>query len=86
MTGTQGNVQIQRWEEQETPVEQNIRFLGQYYDQETGLHYNRFRYYDPDCGRFVSQDPIGLQGGAITIVTRRIRWSGLTHSGYAHAQ
>jgi RHS repeat-associated protein len=40
-----------------------LRFQGQYYDSETGLHYNRFRYYDPDSGRFVSQDPIGLQGG-----------------------
>jgi RHS repeat-associated protein len=40
-----------------------LRFQGQYYDNETGLHYNRFRYYDPDCGRFVSQDPIGLLGG-----------------------
>ncbi|MDH0895718.1 MULTISPECIES: RHS repeat-associated core domain-containing protein [unclassified Pseudomonas] len=60
---TQGNVQIQCWEEQENPVEQNLRYQGQYYDQETGLHYNRFRYYDPDCGRFVSQDPIGLLGG-----------------------
>jgi len=28
------------------------------------LHYNRFRYYDPDCGKFISQDPIGLWGGA----------------------
>ena len=45
------------------PVEQNLRFQGQYFDGETGLHYNRFRYYDPDCGRFVSQDPIGLLGG-----------------------
>ncbi len=62
-TETQGNVQIQLWKEQENPVEQNLRFQGQYYDQETGLHYNRFRYYDPDCGRFVSQDPIGLLGG-----------------------
>ena len=43
--------------------EQNLRFQGQYYDQETGLHYNRFRYYDPDIGRFISQDPIGLSGG-----------------------
>ena len=43
--------------------EQNLRFQGQYFDAETGLHYNRFRYYDPDCGRFVSQDPIGLFGG-----------------------
>ncbi|MDQ1829414.1 DUF6861 domain-containing protein [Massilia scottii] len=42
---------------------QAIRFQGQYHDIETGLHYNRFRYYDPDVGRFVSCDPIGLQGG-----------------------
>ena len=40
-----------------------FRFQGQYYDEESGLHYNRFRYYDPEIGRFVSQDPIGLQGG-----------------------
>ncbi|RSZ56968.1 RHS repeat protein [Massilia atriviolacea] len=42
---------------------QPIRFQGQYHDTETGLHYNRFRYYDPDLGRYVSQDPIGLAGG-----------------------
>ena len=40
-----------------------FRFQGQYYDEESGLHYNRFRYYDPEIGRFVSQDPIGLFGG-----------------------
>ena len=40
-----------------------FRFQGQYYDEESGLHYNRFRYYDPEIGRFVSQDPIGLDGG-----------------------
>jgi RHS repeat-associated protein len=45
-------------------VHQPLRFQGQYFDEETGLHYNRFRYYDPDCGRFVSQDPIGLEGGS----------------------
>ncbi len=39
------------------------RFQGQIYDNETGLHYNRFRYYDPDAGRFISHDPIGLMGG-----------------------
>ena len=53
----------ERWLEQTNPLVQNLRFQGQYFDLETGLHYNRFRYYDPDCGRFVSQDPIGLAGG-----------------------
>ncbi|PWC09424.1 RHS repeat-associated core domain-containing protein [Brenneria corticis] len=42
---------------------QNLRMQGQYLDRETGLHYNLFRYYDPDSGRFTTQDPIGLAGG-----------------------
>ncbi|MFJ5300122.1 RHS repeat-associated core domain-containing protein [Pseudomonas sp. NPDC088368] len=42
---------------------QNLRFQGQYLDRETGLHYNTFRYYDPDIGRFTTPDPIGLAGG-----------------------
>jgi len=58
-----GNTQLETWEAQGDPVVQNLRFQGQYFDTETGLHYNRFRYYDPDIGRFVSQDPIGLAGG-----------------------
>ncbi|QRF55106.1 RHS repeat-associated core domain-containing protein [Variovorax paradoxus] len=49
--------------QEEGEVVQNLRFQGQYRDDETGLHYNRFRYYDPDCGRFASQDPMGLSGG-----------------------
>jgi len=36
---------------------------NQYFDEETELHYNLMRYYDPDVGRFVNQDPIGLLGG-----------------------
>ena len=40
-----------------------LRFQGQYHDHETGLHYNRHRYYDPEIGRFISKDPIGLAGG-----------------------
>ncbi len=40
-----------------------IRFQGQYADDETGLCYNRFRYYDPEVGRFVSPDPAGPEGG-----------------------
>ena len=44
-------------------TEQNLRFQGQYLDRDTGLHYNTFRFYDPDIGRFISPDPIGLEGG-----------------------
>jgi RHS repeat-associated protein len=40
-----------------------FRYQGQYEDTETGLYYNRHRYYDPGMGRYVSQDPIALQGG-----------------------
>ncbi|WP_299941937.1 RHS repeat-associated core domain-containing protein [uncultured Microbulbifer sp.] len=47
----------------ENRMEQPIRFQGQYFDEETGLHYNRFRYYDPKVGEFTQQDPIGLLGG-----------------------
>jgi RHS repeat-associated protein len=46
-----------------TPVELNVRFPGQYYDAETDLHYNYYRDYDPDLGRYASSDPIGLEGG-----------------------
>lgn len=40
-----------------------FRYQGQYEDTETGLYYNRFRYYDPEIGGYVSKDPIGLEGG-----------------------
>jgi RHS repeat-associated protein len=43
--------------------EQNLRFQGQYLDRETGLHFNTFRFYDPDIGRFTTPDPISLVGG-----------------------
>ena len=42
---------------------QPFRLQNQYYDRETGLHYNLMRYYEPEAGRFVNQDPIGLLGG-----------------------
>lgn len=73
-----GNTLAERWEAvdlagqpincteaQAAPLamEQNLRFQGQYLDRDTGLHYNTFRYYDPDIGRFISPDPIGLWGG-----------------------
>ena len=42
---------------------QPFRLQNQYFDAETGLHYNLFRYYAPECGRFINQDPISLLGG-----------------------
>jgi RHS repeat-associated protein len=53
--GVTGNVEIM-----------SLRYPGQYRDSETGLHYNYFRDYDPQTGRYVESDPIGLHGGINT--------------------
>ena len=49
-----------------TALTLNIRFPGQYYDKDSTLHYNWFRYYDPLIGRYTKSDPIGLEAGMST--------------------
>jgi RHS repeat-associated protein len=51
-----------------TDIRNPLRFQGQYFDVETGLHYNRYRYYDPQVGRFIGKDPIGFSGGLNTFL------------------
>jgi RHS repeat-associated protein len=77
---TDGNTAIWRWESgpfgeeaaqedpdgDQTDFTYNLRFLGQYYDEETGFHYNYHRTYDPSTGRYYESDPIGLRAGPNT--------------------
>ncbi|MDN4038732.1 RHS repeat-associated core domain-containing protein [Massilia sp. YIM B02443] len=53
------------------------RFQGQYLDSETGLHYNRHRYYDPDTAKYLTQDSIRLVGGINFYHTPRTQRYGL---------
>ena len=76
----------------------NLRFPGQYYDQETGLYYNWQRYYDPGSGQYIQSDRIGLRGGSFSTFAyvggnplRRVDPSGLDwiyqqHTGQTYYQ
>jgi RHS repeat-associated protein len=80
MTRVTDNAVVWRWESdpfgatppEEDPdgnslaLKQNFRFPGQYYDAETGMHYNYARDYDPQTGRYIQSDPLGLRGGTNT--------------------
>jgi RHS repeat-associated protein len=59
-----------------TGIDCAFRFPGQYEDEETGLVYNRWRYYDPSTGRYISKDPLGLRGGMepYAYVPDPLRW------------
>ncbi len=59
-------------EENPHQLHQPIRMQGQQYGEESGLHYNRHRYYDPTIGRYITQDPIGL-GWMVDGIFMRIR-------------
>ncbi|SQI99664.1 RHS repeat-associated core domain-containing protein [Aggregatibacter aphrophilus] len=52
------------YQETASDSHQPFRLQNQYFDEETGLHYNFFRYYAPVLGRFITQDPIGVRGGS----------------------
>ncbi|MDC2825538.1 type VI secretion system tip protein TssI/VgrG [Rodentibacter pneumotropicus] len=58
-----GGLIRERYPKNTAGTHQPFRLQNQYYDEETGLHYNFLRYYDPITGRFTTQDPIGLKGG-----------------------
>ncbi|RFP15462.1 type IV secretion protein Rhs [Duganella sp. BJB488] len=78
---TWGNAVTETWAPSASgggcPLPQNLRFQGQYLDREIGLHYNTFRFYDPDLGTYISGDPIGILGGnnLHQFAANPIRWA-----------
>ena len=75
---------LESWEsKQAEPLNPNLLFAGQYFDQESGLAYNRFRYYDPQSGCYLKSDPIGLNGGETPYAYVHNPWDWLDPFGLA---
>ena len=75
---------LESWEsKQAEPLNPNLLFAGQYFDQESGLAYNRFRYYDPQSGCYLKSDPIGLAGGETPYAYVHNPWDWLDPFGLA---
>jgi RHS repeat-associated protein len=66
-------------------VDMPLRFPGHYFDPETGLHYNRRRYYSPELGRYLQTDPAGLAGGINAYGYRRRPLTTVDIDGLGHA-
>jgi RHS repeat-associated protein len=70
-----------------TSLEYNLRWPGHYFDPDTGLHYNRYRYYDPGLGRYLQADPTGYAGSDVNLYSYcpnplvQVDVLGLTHEG-----
>ena len=63
-----------------------FKYQGQYEDVETGLYNNRFRYYEPNTGTYISQDPIGLVGGNPTLYAYvEVLITGMIYLAYDHS-
>nr|WP_260337789.1 RHS repeat-associated core domain-containing protein [Pasteurella testudinis] len=65
------------------PLDPQLLFAGQYADNESGLAYNRFRYYDPSTGNYLTSDPIGLAGGETPYSYVQNPWDWLDPFGLA---
>ena len=75
---------LESWKsKQAEPLNPNLLFVGQYFDQESGLAYNRFRYYDPQSGCYLKSDPIGLAGGETPYAYVHNPWDWLDPFGLA---
>ena len=75
----------------ENSISLALRFPGHFFDPETGLHYNRHRYYDPELGRYLASDPTGIAGGInlygyATNPLRDVDLIGLSHGGQQGAK